>query len=352
MRNMNSMRPQKYIIDHLFWMITAMIWYRNILFTAIPDMTVKQSKIILWISALVFIALGCILTMEKRRNDLSLFTNVLFPYELYAIISYRTYLPRLVWGSVLLAGILSLAFIIFAMYPTGHKEMQGTKMQKRQVVHSLLGARVITAICILVLIVPISVSNVFGLGLMTTKAPLVSAASEAEEWTVENNIETIRLLWEEEWKKLNPQQKMDVLGVVLNIEIRYLGLNHEVYLKGNVLDGETSAHYNHKDHEIVMDIGQLKTADAADVLDSLCHECYHAYQYQVIALYEETPEKYRNMLLFQYVGNYIEETSNYKDGNKDMAEYYYQTMEIQARQYAKCAVADYYDRIRELTVED
>lgn len=188
---------------------------------------------------------------------------------------------------------------------------------------------------------------------MTTKTPLVSDASEAEEWTVKNNIDTVRLLREEEWKELNPQQKLDVLGVVLNIEIRYLGLNHEVYLKSSVLNGETAAHYNHRDHEIVIDLGQLETAAAADVLDSLCHECYHAYQYQMIALYEDTPEKYRNMLLFQYVGSYIKETSNYNDGSGDLMDYYYQTIEIQARQYAELAVADYYGRIREcLTAED
>lgn len=327
--------------------------YRGVLFTAIPGMTVKQSKIILWISALVFVAFGFIITMKKRRNNLSLFTNILLPYELYAVVTYRTYLPRLVWCSVLLAGVLSLAFIILGMLPTAHSEQQSAEGRKRQVVHSLLGVRTITAICILVLIVPIGVSKVFGLGLMTTKTPLVSSASEAEKWTVKNNIDMVRLLREEEWKELSPQQKLDVLGVVLNIEIRYLGLNHEVYLKSSVLNGETAAHYNHKDHEIVIDLGQLETAAAADVLESLCHECFHAYQYQMIALYEDTPEKYRNMLLFQYVGSYIKETSNYNDGSGDLMDYYYQTIEIQARQYAELSVADYYGRIREcLTAED
>lgn len=104
------MRPQKYIGDHLLWLITAMLWYRGVLFTAIPGMTVKQSKIILWIFALVLVAFGYIITMKKRRNNVSLFTNILLPYELYAVVTYRTYLPRLVWCSVLLAGILSLAF--------------------------------------------------------------------------------------------------------------------------------------------------------------------------------------------------------------------------------------------------
>ena len=258
MRNTNTMRPQKYITDHLFWLITAMIWYWSVLFTAVPGMTVKQSKIILWIVAFMLVAFGYIITMKKRRNDLSLFTNILLPYELYAIVTYCTYLPKLVWSSVLLASILSLAFIVLGMLPTAHSEQRSATGWKRQAVHSLLGARTITAVCILILIVPIGISNVFGLGLMSTRTPLVSDASEAEEWTVKNNIDAVRLLREEEWEELNPQQKPDVLGVVSNIEIRYLGLNHEVYLKSSVLNGETAAHYNHRDHEIVIDKGHLK----------------------------------------------------------------------------------------------
>ena len=71
---------------------------------------------------------------EKRRNGLSLFTNVIFPYELYAVVSYRTYLPKLVWSSVLLAGILSLAFIILGMPSNGAQrtsQCRGTETSSR-----------------------------------------------------------------------------------------------------------------------------------------------------------------------------------------------------------------------------
>lgn len=53
------------------------------------------------------------------------------------------------------------------------------------------------------------------------------------------------------------------------------------------------------------------------------------------------------MLLFQYVGSYTEEFSDYNDGSRDLMDYYYQTVEVQARQYAEVSVADYYGRIRE-----
>ena len=46
--------------------------------------------------------------------------------------------------------------------------------------------------------------------------------------------------------------------------------------------------------------------------------------------------------------SYAEEFSNYKEGARD---YYYQKCEIDAREYAEEAVADYYQRIEEYLTE-
>jgi len=193
---------------------------------------------------------------------------------------------------------------------------------------------------------------VFGHGIISTTIPSVDAASKASEWTIKNNIDTVCLLREEEWSKLDAQEKLDVLGVVLNIEIRYLGLNHELYLKSAILEMNTAAHYNHTNHEIVINIDHLQHAPAEDILDSLCHECYHSYQYQMIELYNETPEKYRDMKVFQYVDDYIEEFSDYTDGSENDEDYYYQTVEVAARKYASEAVYEYYELIEEYAADN
>ena len=339
------MQPPKFIADHLVWLVTAMIWYRNVFFVGIPGMTVSQSKRILWLSVLVLVALGCIITIKRRRNALSVFVNIFLPYEMYAAVTYCTFLPGLVWSSVLLSVFLSIAFIVLGAFPVKSDRQRRAGWWKQQVRHSLLGARTIVAICMLILIVPIGIRLVFGLGLMNTSTPSVADASEAGEWTVKNKIDSVCLLREDDWEELSAQKKMDVLGVILNIEIRYLGINHEIYLKSGVLDDDTAARYNHREREIEIDIGQLQSASAADVLNSLCHECYHSYQYQMIALYESTSEEYQNMLLFQHVDNYINEFTNYIDGSEDPLGYYLQTTEIQARRYAELAVEDYYERI-------
>ena len=353
MKNRNTMKPREYILENLFWAVTAMIWYRNILFVALPRITVMWSKIILWAAVFIFVALGCLLTFKKRRNNVSMIVNVLLPYEVYTVLAYTTYIPNLVWGTVVFSIVLATAFFLLAVTPdkqlTANRKIPALE---RRIKHGLLGARTIAAICMLILLVPLGVKLIFGHGIISTTVPSVDSAAKANEWTVKNNIDTIRLLREDDWSNLNTQEKLDVLGVVLNIEIRYLGLNHELYLKSSALDTNTAAHYNHNNHEVVIDINHLQSASAEEILDSLCHECYHSYQYQMIALYNESPEKYRDMLLFQYVDDYIEEFSDYSDGKDSIGDYYFQTVEIAARKYAAQAVDEYYELIEEYTVDD
>ena len=71
----------------------------------------------------------------------------------------------------------------------------------------------------------------------------------------------------------------------------------------------------------------------------------------MVALYESTPEEYREMLLFQYADRYMQEFSRYQSGKDDILGYYYQTIEVHARHYAASAVEEYYDRIEECLQE-
>lgn len=352
MKNGNTMKAREYVLDNLFWAVTAMIWYRSIFFVALPGTTITFSKILLWITVLVFIAGGCGITLKKRRNNVSMIANILLPYELYAVLTYNAYVPKLVWGAIIVSALITIGFILLAITPDKLQTKSKAHGFKQRLKHGLLGARTIAAFCMLILLVPLGVRLVFGHGIISTTIPSVDAASKASEWTVKNNIDTVCLLREEEWSKLDAQEKLDVLGVVLNIEIRYLGLNHELYLKSAILEMNTAAHYNHTNHEIVINIDHLQHAPAEDILDSLCHECYHSYQYQMIELYNETPEKYRDMKVFQYVDDYIEEFSDYTDGSENDEDYYYQTVEVAARKYASEAVYEYYELIEEYAADN
>ena len=347
MKNNNTMSPREYLGNHIFWLLIVMLWYRNIFFISLPQISVALSKMILWIFAIVLSTIGWLTTAKRRRNNLSLAVNTILPYEVYTVFAYHSYLPWLVWISIVISGIAVIVFFCLVMSSPIKNHSRKNVIIRRRLKHVFALSRVLVAVCLLLLIVPTGLRLVFGHGLLETNVAPILTSRENEEWTVKNNIDVVCLLTEEEWAQLNEQEKLDVLGVIANIEIRYLGINHELYLKSAVLDEDTAAHYNHRNHEIVIDLDHLRTSEAADVLDSLCHECYHSYQHQMIELYDSAGSKYQNMLVFQHVDDYIEEFNNYSDGSENILDYYYQTTEITARRYASESVVDYYELIDE-----
>ena len=352
MKNQNTMSLWEYILENLILTVAAMVFYRKVYFVPLQGTTVAWSVGLLWLVVIVAVALGGFFTFHRRRNNVNLLVNLLLPFEIYTALAYYVYIPGLVWSSVIIGIVFSVVFILLATIPDKRSVRKGNPKLESRLKHGLLGARTIVAVSMLVLFVPLGWRLLFGHGVLNTAVQPVKAASQADEWTVKNNIETVRLLKEDEWSKLDLQEKLDVLGVVLNIEIHYLGLNHELYLNSARLDNNTAAYYDHSNYAVAIDIEQLESAPASEILDSLCHECYHSYQHQMIELYAATPEEYRNMLIFQYVDEYIEEFSEYTYATEDSIEYYFQAVERTARNYAAQAVEAYYELIEEYTAGD
>ena len=83
--------------------------------------------------------------------------------------------------------------------------------------------------------------------------------------------------------------------------------------------------------------------DGWSALDTLCHEVYHAYQEMQVELYEDLNSPYREMELFHDAAVYAEEFRDYKDGDEDGYDLYYeQQCEEDARNYACERSLDYY----------
>ncbi|MCC8131450.1 MAG: hypothetical protein LUC38_02935 [Oscillospiraceae bacterium] len=347
----NTMSLASYLAYQVIWTLGAMLWYRGLFFTALPGISVALSKTILWVMTIVLVAVGSLLTKSRWRNWFSVVVNILLPYELYTIFAYYIYLPRLVWASVAVSVVMVVVFFVLAMFMPIKNITERKAIILKRLKNVFMRSRFIIAMCLLILIVPIGFSIAFGHGLLNTSVESVVTTRESRDWTIAYNMDTVLLLQEEEWSQLDEQEKLDVLGVIANIEIRYLGINHELYLKTAIIGGGTLAYYDDMNYEIVIDIDHLRDDDAYEVLQSLCHECYHSYQHQLIELYESTDDEYKGMLVFMYVDAYIEEFADYDDGEDSFWGYYSQVSEIMARSYAYNSVNDYYEHIEEYFAE-
>lgn len=335
MNNKNTIQPDIYIYKHILWSVLAMIVYERVFFTALPGKTTAWSRVFLVIFVIVLAAVGILLTFKKYKNNVNVAANILIPYEIYTVIAYFPYIPRMVWIFIIISILIVSALIILSKIKTN----KSTKRRTHSFYQNLIASKTAVAFCMIIFLVFLGARVLSG-SIIAEPSP-IGTSDTADEWTVSNNIDTVLLLQDNEWTKLNNQEKLDVLEVIANIEIQYLGLNHQLHLRSDDLQDGVHAYYKHNKYEIVIDIDNLQNSSAMTLLSDLCHECYHSYQYQMIELYNDTSEEYKNMRLFAVVDEYIENFSNYIDAREDFDGYYAQKVEVSARKYGTSAAQSY-----------
>lgn len=340
MLNNNTMSSGEYILNNVFWGIGVACLYRMFIFTPLPNCSKTHSEVVLYAALIIMASIGVGVTITRRRNYISIIGNVAIPIGLYAFFSYSTAVPLLtvVPLAIGIAGALSYIVAVFC-----YAKNTTIDVAKR-LAHGLLGGRTILALCFAALVVALYCANIFGFHLRSTDVTETYSKSEGP-WTIAENVEVLSKLQEDNWAELSIQDRLDVLGIVVNIEAQHFGLVYHLTLGSSYLPESTLAQYSRDTHKVTVNMVALEKQTARDMLISICHECYHSYQEQLIELYYNTPKKYRNMPIFSPVPYYLEELSNYESGEDDIIKYYYQVSEMTARTYAEQSADEYYRMI-------
>ena len=344
MSNNNTISKWGYIFDHIFWGVLSMVWFNNILFRNVDGLTFNQSRLFLLLALIVSATLGIVFTWEKRRNNLSLFVNIIMPYELYSFISYRHTAPVLMWSLAALSLLLSITYMVLIFKPNIRATARKKAIIRTRLIKSFLGTQTVGACCMTVMILVLGVSSFFGI-LCFSPSEEPAKRSNSEAVTIANNIEVVSQLEEDKWSTLSTAEKLNTLQTVANIEVYYLGLPHELNVIAGPLSENTLACYNDRTHVITINIDHLESDSAHDILDSVCHEARHAYQHRLCDVYDSVSDEQKELLVFYNVQMYKQEFSSYVDGKDDAIGYYFQWCESDSRSYAREAVIDYYSKI-------
>ena len=166
---------------------------------------------------------------------------------------------------------------------------------------------------------------------------------------LDNNMDKALLLQEEEWDKLDNDEKMDVLKCIARVEERYLGLTDHVNVIAEEMENDTTrGYYSHSDLKVAISSDYLEVCRAKDAVEVLCHEMFHAAQHSFVRICKDMNEEDRYLYFLRDAYIYEDEFRNYKGSNiYGHTEYYSQKCEEDAREYAKESVIDIYDRIFE-----
>lgn len=348
MTNYNSMRKWEYLLANVVWIFVAMVWFQPWVFIPLPDLSESTSKKILGVMIAVLVILGIIVTFKRRRNYLSVVVNVLLPYELYAMTAHWHRFGNWAGFTLLIATLLSCFFLFFVMLQRISPDVIRIRaLLTKRLKHALLGVRVITVLCLCAFIFPLGVHSYREMNKAYENPPQEekqesTASYQSDKWTIAQNVELLMNIKPERWERLSVEERMETLEVIKNIEMRYLGVCHEVSLEAAPLDGNKLGCFYTGVNKIVIDAEHLQNGSASELLNTLTHECHHAYTRQQVEVYQKLPAEYKDMLLFHVIKTYEEEYANYVNGTEDYAAYKLQLIEKHARDYAEEAVEDYY----------
>ena len=344
MKNRNTLEKSGFLFCHIWMAVIWWVWYKNLWFRCLKGCTLKTSMAALITMVVVIAAAGFLLNFKKRRNYVSVFFDVASGFGIYTVIVYSLFRGRLILIVGIIAAVLIACYVALVFSGRIKDQSRYKAILRNRERQAVCGSTRILSVALA------AIMFVIGGGTLLTGTiikPTVEPAGPAsvEEQTIDNNIETLALLNDDQWEEVSTEKKVDVLQTVANIERRYLGLHHELNIKVANTEENLAGYYSDTLHTITISSDYLLRASPRELVNTVCHESYHALQYRMVDAYDSVPDELKDLLFFAEASVLKAEFADYKDSSGDIQEYYSQLCETKARSYARSSTDEYFERI-------
>lgn len=341
----------EYGLELFGWGLVVVHLYRTLAFKTIPGLSLSQSNWAFWGIWIACILIALFMTPKANRSSFCVFASINTPIAIYLILSYfRIYRTAFTIGlSVIGAALVAYTSLVLVINIGDVWRGKYRGRLTKFFAYFLHAIRMVASLGLSILFLVFYLNLYFGGPLMD---PITLATDpKVNNQKISGNIETILLLQEDEWEKLSVQERLDVLQTVANIEATYLGLPHELNVVVAVTDETTSGHYNDRTHTITINPDYIADESAHDLVETIAHEAFHAYEHRLVDLHNSVSSQERNLLIFDRISEYKDNFENYIDGDDDIYGYITQAVETDSIKYAMVAVVDYYTAIEDYVEE-
>ena len=118
-----------------------------------------------------------------------------------------------------------------------------------------------------------------------------------DEYGFRENADVIANFREEKWNKLDKDERREAAQRVAYCEARYWGIWTPLTVEVKDFESDdTRGCYNDQNYTIYIDEEHLMNGRAKEVLETICHEAYHAYSFRMIDLYKQTSRRQSSIL--------------------------------------------------------
>jgi hypothetical protein len=283
---------------------------------------------------------------RKARDPFDLLFNALIPPGAMLAVESAARI-RWVW-LILLAGIVATWFLV---------RCGSILLDVRSwTVASRVRAVLVILSCILFLVTNLGGMDIYIRGGLLSD---ISEISDEERQAIEEEFDArCKDLDSDIWATLTTQEKLDLLQYICDYESRFtLGCGPVWLCAGDTGDESIQGTYNSQTRIVTIQTEHLEEDHAAKVLETTLHELRHAYQRDLVDMYDSLEsfirKEYRDMLLFKQMRAFSEEFENYHSGDEDFQAYYDQAVEEDSRYWAYDRMAEiYYDAIYDFSTWD
>lgn len=327
MKQHNILTLKQFIIRSVGVYFITLVIFCLFLFKVIPGCSLLQSKLVLFLLAILSVGL-IYFEKDDRRNYLSIALNVLMPFGIYTTIAYMPLLTLplgLVWGILITLNVIYIGLYL-------------SKVKRRNYNSLLEKSQLVIGLASLLSLAIVLSFTLFGSSIIQSSAKITNNTDVYMRKYDEKSLKNLH-----NWSKLERKEKLNTLQTICNNERDYLGISSRIKVGAGSNLTHAYCQYNNKSKEITFDISQLDHASSTTLLEALLHSTYHAYEYALVESYDTMSSDYNKLFDYRIIATYKKEFST-KVTNK--AKYYNQINESNARSYATDALQDYQNRLK------
>lgn len=328
--------------DVSFWLLLVYFWFHSFMFQRVfipfTDilLTRSQSKMLLIALILVCSIINLWLGFYKKIHNSSLFllSIVSMPYGLYLLLEIHRDHPILVYCMIGAQFVALWVWSYWAFIIPIQQHKCRPILPIKLLAHFFQLAQATLGLFSCILMAVTILVEAFSFSVISRNSAInLLVGGSPNSWPTHQEL--YEMLANENWDTCTIQQKVDVLQVVVNYESSYLGLPEAITVTCSRGDPDRLGYYNHSKLQIVLNEDHLHHDSVIECVDTALHEVYHGYQNYLCEVYETLDAEYHSLLGIREAEQYLCDIERYATSKNDFESYYFLSLEVHAREYAK-----------------
>ena len=256
------------------------------------------------------------------------------------------------YAVLLLVICVAILLFIILLITANKGALREKKVMKRRIISRIVEKSIRSVSFFLAVFMVSVVIDQHVIPLMVTSKQVGGESLEIDaplsDGELKKTIEIINDFDKKIWRTLSVDKRISDCEEILKLEIRHLGIPHELSLCVSELadrSEDTQGMYVDASKTIFIRKSLLDSekSDPIELIRVLTHEVYHAYCGVLLEVYEIIPDEQKHLLIFRDAKQFDNEINNigYIDAESDIISYYGQLYERRAREYSESRAIEY-----------